>query len=69
MPEECSNGPILCPGTKAAFCSVDRFVAETAISRMVEGGARSEGHIRMNGTKIQHGHCWGSNLGCPPMSG
>jgi hypothetical protein len=29
----------------SAFCSVDRFVAETAESRITEGDARSEGHI------------------------
>jgi hypothetical protein len=29
--------PILFPGTKSAFCSVDRFVAVTAGCRIVEG--------------------------------
>jgi hypothetical protein len=29
----------------SALCSVGRFVAEAAKNRMVEGGARFEGHM------------------------
>ena len=33
--------PILCPGTKSAFCAADRFVADEEGSRMETGGSPS----------------------------
>ena len=53
----------------SAFCVLGRFVAEGAKSSMAASGPGSQGHITMNETQTQFGHCWEGNLRGRSISG